>query len=161
MEARESTVHLTFNPHLQSFIEETMTSAELESFLDRMAAGKLDYSNSIHVLSERGQGVGRMAHGERKYLITGEMVGGGPVTISPVQQGIQQARELNKRARSRSHSHSATRPRKRRKTTKKSRKSKTSSTKRRKPTGKRKTNKKKKTTTRRVQKGKRRRDALG
>lgn len=142
-----------------------MSSTEIEAFFDRMADGKLDYANNIKVMEERGQGLGRLAHGERKYLLSGEMVGGGAVTISPVQQGIQQARQLsrmNKRSRSSSRAHSATRRAKRRRTTGGGASSK-KKTKKKKKNKTRKTARKSKKSRKRSPKGKknRRRDALG
>ena len=106
------------------------TTQELESYFNKMANGEFhpDAANLVHVKKTKTSSaprMGRSRYTKAMYKVS-NMVGGGPVTVSPVQQGIEQAKQMTRLKRGRSGSRSQSSSRKRRKSS--SKKSKTSST---------------------------------
>jgi len=127
-----------------------MASAqELEEYFHRMAEGHFhpDQVNMLKKKTSSSTGLGRSRYSRAMYKIS-NMIGAGPVTISPVQQGIQQARQMSMLKRKRSGSRSQSRSRKHRKRSKstkrqtKKKKKKKTTTKRRRVVGNKKKKKK-------------------
>ena len=83
-------------------------TTEMESLFKKMGDGTMQENDIL--VTPRGRIL---------YKVKDSMVGGGAMTVSPVEQSIQQAKQMNrlKRARSRTSSHSRRRPAKRRKRT--------------------------------------------
>ena len=92
------------------------TTHELQDYFSRMAKGEFQPGeiNVIKGKNSSSTGLGRSKYSKAMYKIS-NMVGGGPVTVSPVQQSIEQARQMSRLKRGRSASRSQSRPRKRRK----------------------------------------------
>lgn len=114
-----------------------MASAqELEEYFHRMAEGQFHPDEVDMMVTNKKQktsstGLGRSRYSRAMYKVS-NMVGAGPVNISRVQQGIDQARQMSRLKRSRSGSRSQSRSRKRRKRSKSSKRRKRRSTKGRK-----------------------------
>jgi len=125
-----------------------MASAEeLENYFHRMAQGQF-HPNEVNMIQKgngrsrkSASGLGRSRYSKAMYKIS-NMVGSGPVTISPVQQGIEQARQMTRLKRGRSGSTSQSSSRKRRKRSK-SRKSRAASASKRQKSSKKKKKRKK------------------
>lgn len=92
------------------------SAADMERYFTEMSKGKIEPSE-MYIINQKGRGIGNPRRGRAMYKIPNQ-IGSGPKPsfISPVTQGIAQARSKTKqgtkRKRSASSSHSTKRRRK-------------------------------------------------
>ena len=68
----------------------------LEEYFQNMGEGNID-SKNINIINQHGKGLGKSRHGKAMYKIPKKLGNVRPLVISPVEQGIAQAREKTRK----------------------------------------------------------------